>query len=125
MPFAVPMIWYEQENHIIDCYFCLTNLEGFSSKTRHKIKYADVKSVCTPTSYTADMLPSVCSTTSKGAEDYVSAISSISNEMKEDSDFQTADRKPHLLCQADLNDLVRDLNLPKRMAKLLGSRLLQ
>ena len=45
--------------------------------------------------------------------------------MKGDSDFQTADQKPHLLCQADLNYLVCELNLPKRKAELLGSRLQQ
>ena len=61
------------------------------------------------------MLQPVCPTTSKGAEDDVNTISSISKEMKGDSDFQTA----------DLNDLVRDLNLPKRKDELLGSRLHQ
>jgi len=30
---------------------------------------------------------------------------------------------PHLLTQGDLNDIVRDLNLSKTQAKLLGSRI--
>jgi len=31
--------------------------------------------------------------------------------------------EPHLLTQGDLNDIVRDFNLPKKQAELLGSRL--
>ena len=31
--------------------------------------------------------------------------------------------EPHLLTQADLNDIVRDLNLSKKETELLGSRL--
>jgi hypothetical protein len=31
--------------------------------------------------------------------------------------------KPHLVAQSELNDLVRDLNLSKAQAELLGSRL--
>jgi len=31
--------------------------------------------------------------------------------------------EPHLLTQGDLNDIVRDLNLSKKQAELLGSRL--
>jgi len=125
MPFALPMIWNEQENHVSDCYFCLTKLAGFSSKTRHKIRYADVKSVCKPVLHTADMVPPAFPTTIQGVTHSASTISSFSKESKGDSDFEMENRKPHLLCQADLNDLVRDLNLSKIKAELLGSRLQQ
>ena len=30
LPFGVPMVWHEQKNHEDDCYFCLTNVTGFS-----------------------------------------------------------------------------------------------
>jgi hypothetical protein len=41
-----------------------------------------------------------------------------------DPDFQpSASNEPHLISQSELNDLVRDLNLPKSQAELLGSRL--
>lgn len=28
LPFGIPMIWREGTDHITDCYFCMTNLEG-------------------------------------------------------------------------------------------------
>jgi len=35
----------------------------------------------------------------------------------------SSSNEPHLLSQGDLNDIVRDLNLSKKEAELLGSRL--
>ena len=28
LPFAVPLVWTEGTNHVTDCYFCMTNLQG-------------------------------------------------------------------------------------------------
>ena len=36
---------------------------------------------------------------------------------------RSSSNEPHLLIQGDLNDIVRDLNLSKKPAELLGSRL--
>jgi hypothetical protein len=41
-----------------------------------------------------------------------------------DPDFQpSTSTEPHLISEGELNDLVRDLNLSKSQAELLGSRL--
>ena len=54
-------------------------------------------------------------------EDVVQA----NNNMDCDITFAGAcsSNEPHLLTQGDLNDIIRDLNLSKKQAELLGSRL--
>ncbi|KAJ4447527.1 hypothetical protein ANN_09534 [Periplaneta americana] len=47
MLFAIPMVWCEPKDHVMD-YFCLTNIGGHSSKTKHNIKYPDLSSVHKP-----------------------------------------------------------------------------
>ncbi|KAI6657155.1 hypothetical protein LOD99_15941 [Oopsacas minuta] len=53
MPFAVPMIWREPKNHTSDCYFCTTNIAGFSSKNKSKIIYPTCKSALKPVEHDA------------------------------------------------------------------------
>ncbi|CAG9791652.1 unnamed protein product [Diatraea saccharalis] len=42
MPFAVPVLWREPSNHFNDCYFCMTDICGFSKKIKHNIQYPDI-----------------------------------------------------------------------------------
>ena len=58
-------------------------------------------------------------------EKYQSSESSAETS-EDDAYLPAADEKtPHLLNQLELNDLVRDLSLPKEKAELLSSRLQQ
>ena len=52
-------------------------------------------------------------------------LGQANNNMDCDSTFAGANssNEPHLLTQGDLNDIVRDLNLSKKQAELLGFRL--
>jgi len=52
-------------------------------------------------------------------------VGQANNNMDCDPTFAGAcsSNVPHLLTQGDLNDIVRDLNLAKKQAELLGSRL--
>jgi hypothetical protein len=52
------------------------------------------------------------------------ASSEASTRMTEDQDFSAYNTtQQHLITQAELNELVRDFELPKTKAQLLGSRL--
>ena len=55
MPFAIPMIWREPKDHFQDCYFCLVNAKGFSSKHRKKITYLNIDSALRPVSHDSAM----------------------------------------------------------------------
>ena len=39
LSFGISMIWREPANQVDDCYFCIVNVAGFSSKTNSKINY--------------------------------------------------------------------------------------
>lgn len=51
LPFGVPMIWKEPNNHINDCYFCSINISGFIAKTKRKIVYPECSSAKRPLPY--------------------------------------------------------------------------
>ena len=48
MPFATPMVWREQKDHSSDCYFCMTDIKGYTSKNKKLIMYPDVPSAMKP-----------------------------------------------------------------------------
>lgn len=130
MPFAVPMVWREPSNHSSDCYFCLTPsvASGMNRKKKQKIDYPNIPSAIRPVPH-GEHLP-----VPEPPKDFV-----LNSEMEEedtektgphreptDQDFQgPAFESPHKLTQNELNDLVRDLELPKVKAELLASRMKQ
>ncbi|KAL4717512.1 hypothetical protein ACJJTC_000661 [Scirpophaga incertulas] len=125
LDFNMPMIWREPSNHENYCYFCLTKTFPFNQKNKDKIIYADVLSVTKPI-YSSDkqqvLEPPGCSSTTlmtnMESEDQIQSDTS-SDELVD------VHEEPHMITQSELNDLVRDLNLPKYKAELLGSRLQQ
>ena len=48
MPFAVPMVWREGKDHVTDCYFTLTNVQGINHKNKHCVQYPDILSAIRP-----------------------------------------------------------------------------
>lgn len=119
MPFAVPMIWREQKDHLTDCYFCITKIAGFSAKKKKSVVYLNLASAIRPVGHCDDLpVPMPPETFEESDEENDDIVPSM------DPDFNPADpTEPHLITQAQLNDLVRDLNLSKGKAELLGSRL--
>ena len=123
MSFAVPMVWREQKDHSSDCYFCLTNISGFSLKSRHSVQYPNLPSALRLIPHGQDLPiptpPKVYSVDDDVIDKDDAYIKDIS-----DPDFQpTSSTAPHLISQEELNDLERDLTLSKSQVELLGSQL--
>lgn len=110
--FKSPMKWMEPQNHDKDCYFCAKKIKGLNRK--RKIKFEN----------TSDELPRIKKPVrhdSKGPSsnpDYNS-----SSELDETSSDEYCGSPGVRLQQTELNDLVRDLNLSKKAAVILGRRL--
>jgi hypothetical protein len=127
MLFALPMVWREPKENSSDCYFCLTNITGITSKSKHSeiFRFPICNEAC----------PSVQVPVPKPLENLTSRDDNCDSDeyhrwqegdnvdcdlMLEASCFSF---EPHLLMQRDCNDLVHDLNFTKQQAELLGSRL--
>jgi len=123
MSFAVPMIWRESSDHSTDCYFCVCNVKGYSVKTRNCIVYPNLKSALRPIPHSVD-LPVPLPPASKDGDD---ESEDEYPDDQADTDYLHADEAlaPKLFSQEELHDLIRDLDLPKEKAELLGSRLKQ
>ena len=148
--FCKPAEWSEPINKD-DCYFCNTETYGYNMANMHKLIYANVKSVKKPINLAEfEMLsvePEVENTenedsdgdkdenaeneNSKENEDDNVENEKVDeheddNDEDEDSDeeetYSSMDNKqPQTFTQAELNDLVRDLGLPKDAAEYLAS----
>lgn len=118
--FGAPMIWKEPFDHLRECYFCVTNLNGASMDKRHSWNYANVPTVIKPIPHSDDLpIPKPPNVSSESESDQTIPQASTSSG----SSFTLeVDHRPKLFSQADLNDLIRDLALNKRQAELLGSR---
>ena len=121
MPFAVPLIWSEQKHHVSDCYFCQTSIKGINHKSRHTVNYPNLQSAQRPIPHSVDLHVSQPPVNT----DDVTDEENLSENSDSDPTFKpsTSNTTPHFLNQNDLNDLVRDLDLSKRQAELLASRL--
>lgn len=123
--FGRPMIWRDPVNHINNCYICLTNVFGFSKRNIKNILYPTVKSVTLPIPHSdaipIPLAPQQCVPDTCLEEDDHEFLYGASSSA--DPIYIPDSMQPHMLSQGDLMDLVRDLNLSKRMSELLGSRL--
>lgn len=116
-----PWFGVSQKNHVNDCYFCLTKIARFSKKNKSKIMYPNCESAMIPVPHdeaNPPPVPPATVTDNSSSEDFISDVETE----KYDIYVPDADSSPHLLSQ-ELNDLVRDLELPKEKAELPGSRL--
>ncbi|KAJ4427779.1 hypothetical protein ANN_25432 [Periplaneta americana] len=112
-----------------DCLSALFRYEGLSMKKRRTVQYPNLRSAIRPIPH-SDSLP-----VPSPPENCVFEVENEDSVEQEgepnkpstshDSDFEEKDDKPHRLSQAELSDLIRDLDLSKEKAEILGSRLQQ
>jgi len=122
MTFAVPLVWTEQKDHLINCYCCLTKIDGYNSKSKHTIVYPNIPSALRPVEHDNSLpIPKPLKQWTLHKEEPTSTTPeeepgpSCSNV---DHDFV-----PHHISQYELNGLVKILTLSKIQAELLASLL--
>lgn len=128
--FGIPMMWREQRDHSSDCYFCSCNVKGYNLKNKKVISYPNLPSAIRPMPHSNEVPvpepPKSLDHISVDGSDHDEAHQMAAPDESSTSEFEPEpDPKPELFSQAELNDLVRDLGLPKDAAQLLGSRLKQ
>ena len=118
------MFWRAPTDHVSDCYFCLTIITGVTAKSKHTVQYPNLPSAMRPVPHSAE-LPVPKLPTNMTLSDSESSDEDVGQDNNMDCDptfaGSSSSNEPHLLTQGDLND-VRDLNLSKEQAELLGSR---
>jgi hypothetical protein len=122
MPFAVPLVRRKPTNHTDVCYFCQAKVEGYSAKNKKGIVYPNLPSAMRSVLHSDDLPVSSATVVSHSI---LQAGGICDNLDERDDEFQASasDCIPQLFSQPELNDLVRNLNLPKDAAGVLGSRI--
>lgn len=124
MKFGKPMIWREPLCHVTDCYFCLSKKSGFGKTMRWIYPKKSAHGFTLPVLH-SDGIPYPTYQKKEDEKPYFSLSSqetATSQDSGPDNEFER-EGKPKLLTQAELNDLVRDLELTKEKAQLLASRM--
>ncbi|KAL6480717.1 hypothetical protein MHYP_G00117500 [Metynnis hypsauchen] len=105
----------------------MTKIAGFSKKNKSKIVYPDCDSALKPVPHDSENvvpLPPASPESDVYDEEEHSVDDNDNDEGAENVfEFDLTDDKPHLLQQAGLNDLVRELQLSKQKSELLTSQL--
>ena len=125
LSFGVPMVWREPSKHFDDCYFCTMHLKGINRKNKKSLKYPNLPSAIRPVPHCNEIpVPAF-----KSLPDLLEVESGPNDDGADldlcagDQDYEETSSEPTKFDQGELNYLVRDLNLPKRAAELLASRL--
>jgi len=130
MPFAVPMVWREPSNQATDCSFCMVPPvpEVITKKKKWTIVYPNIPSALRPVPHGEGISvpePPKEFTIDSDNEDE-GELTSGSPEPPASTEphvfhGRSSAPQPHILTQDELNDLVRDLELSKSKAELLGT----
>lgn len=102
-------------------YYGIVFISGRNRKGKKAIVYPNLQSAIRPVGHSSDIpVPQPPSTIPSDYTD--SSERSESEDLTYDPQSES-EKKPHLITQHELNDLVRDLTLTKQQSELLASRL--
>jgi hypothetical protein len=123
------MVWREPSIHATDCYFCTVPpvSRGITKKKKWTIVYPNIPSALRPVPHGEGISvpepPKECTVDSDDEDEGKSTSVSpepLASTEPHVSHITSSVPKPHILTQDELNDIVRDLELSKRKAQLLG-----
>lgn len=127
------MIWREPKDYVTDCYFCFIPpiKKGITKKKRMIIQYLSLSSVIRPVLH-SDKLPFpnppqeyILDSNEDSRNDVSKDITQPSTSRDPQILSEVSSAESHKISQTELSDLIRDLNLSKKKAELLASRLQQ
>ena len=126
--FGVPMVWREPKKHVDDCYFYLVNVKGFNKKNKQHLQYPNIHSAVRPIPHSDKVPVPIFTKLPDIDEDQLRSSTSSTNSDDDDEEQDIAHDawnagRVSLYSQSELNDLMRDLNLPKQSAEVLAFRL--
>ncbi|GBP89284.1 hypothetical protein EVAR_60426_1 [Eumeta japonica] len=108
------------ERPCIRLLFLPNFIKGINHKSRNSVNYPNLQSAQRPIPH-SDNLP--VPQRPVNMDDVTEESVSESSDSDPTFEPSTSNKEPHFITQNDLNDLVRDLDLSKRQAELLASRL--
>ena len=130
MPFGIPMMWREQRDHFNDCYFCKTEIKNYRKASIQKLNYPCVSSAIRPIPHSEEIpMPTVPENLRARGQCNVDSDDALCSATTSEGDCVSSDNEsttklePRPFSQADLNDLMRDMNLSISQSELLASRL--
>ncbi|KAH9632283.1 hypothetical protein HF086_010208 [Spodoptera exigua] len=109
MPFAVPMIWTEQRDHVSDCYFCLTDVKGINYKKKNTVIYPNLSSAIRPVSHCKKLL-----------EIIPVATTSVENDNSQPSTSSVSDAKikEGIFVGPQIRELIKDSTFEENLSDL-------
>lgn len=115
MLFGVQIVWHDPQDHRNNCYFCMTKMTGFSRFSKCKIEYSNIPCALRSVSHDDSMpVPKPQKSYILDSESEETLPEDARSSMNGDPDFSACDTaEPHVITQAELTDLVKDLDLPK------------
>ena len=118
------MVWREPKGRGKKWYFCSCVVDEYNVINKHITQYPNLSCAVRLIPHGPDVPISLPPRVLDTVEDSVSEKSWSDSQLTESSEHECNDnQQPKPFNQAELNDFVRDLNLPKASALILGSRL--